>query len=124
MQHPRPPATIRGGPPQFEYSILLENGGQLAIFEGEGWYFEIVQWWSGSGEDEVMSQRDAGDIFVAEPDWDELSEVHTVTGHFVWYDEDGVQIDEKYVQMEMDDGFYEDEMEAAVADAESYYEPA
>lgn len=94
----------------------------MALFEGEGWYFEVSEWWSGYGEGELYHQYNPDELPFAEITEEELEfEAHTLTGHLVWYDEDGVMISEKYFQMESDDGWLMDELEVEVDDAEDRY---
>ena len=89
----------------------------MAYIEGEGWYFETTEWWAGQGDQEVH--------YSSEPTQYEMEwAAHTMTGHIVWYDEDGNMTHEKYFQMESDDGWTEGELEAEVEDAVSHYELA
>lgn len=97
----------------------------MALFEGDDWYFEVAEWWGPTAEGEQYHQFDPDNPFSREIGWDELqAEADTLTGHIVWYDEDGNIVKEQYFQMESEDGWYPEELEKEVDDAVERYEQA
>lgn len=95
----------------------------MALFEGDDWYFEVVQWWGFEDGQETSHTYDPDDPFSSEITESELlDEADTLLGHLVWYDEDGVVYKDQYFQMESDDGWEWEELETEVEDARERYE--
>lgn len=86
----------------------------MALVDGDGWNFNVSEWWDALGEHHDGPPRTIEDLLGA----------REMTGHLEYYDENGQYKGEAYYDLASDDGWLYDELAAEATDAANHYEEA